>query len=203
MALMEPASGREDEFNDWYDLEHIPMMAGVPGIETAVRFVAVEGWPRYLAVYDLTEFGVLRSPGYRAVTGSAFTPWSRRNLSAVRGWQRLTFVEQSAGNALDSTCGALLLGTYSGSPDLRGAAEMLAGRPGVIQARAFRPGEETREGGALLVEARALASLPALSSLVEAPAAAACASLLSFSARYVRYTRGDPFRSFHHLESGR
>ena len=202
MALMEPASGREDEFNDWYDLEHIPMMAGVPGMATAVRFVAAEGWPRYLAAYDLTEFAVLRSPGYRAVTGSAFTPWSRRNLSAVRGWQRLTFVEQSPGRPIDPACGSLLLATFSGSPDLRAAAEMLADRPGVIQARAFGPGEETGEGAALLVEARALASLPPLSSLVEVPAAAACASLLSFSARYVRYTRGDPFGRFHHLESG-
>ena len=201
VALMEPSSSREDEFNDWYDLEHLPTMAAVPGIETAARFLAVEGWPRHLAIYDLAEFAVLRSPAYRALTGSGFTPWSRRNLGMVRGWQRLTFVQSSGGGTLDPRCGALLMATFSGTPDVRAAAAALAARPGVLQARAFGPGEETGEGAALVVEAGALAALPSLSALVEATTVADSAALLSFSARYVRYTRVDPFARFHDLES--
>ena len=48
------------------------------------RFVAVDGWPRYLAVYDLQDSAVLRSPAYRSMTGSGFTAWSRRNLAQIR-----------------------------------------------------------------------------------------------------------------------
>jgi hypothetical protein len=177
------------------------MMGRVPGIDSATRFVAVEGWPRHLAVYDLADFAVLRSPDYRAVTGSGFTPWSRRNLSAVKGWQRLTFVQLSGEATLDPRTGALLVAVFEGAPDLRPAAAAAAGRPGVVQARAFGPGEETNDGAALLVEARALAALPPLSALLELPGADRDASLLTFSARYVRATRADPFSRFHHLES--
>lgn len=37
MALMEPEAGTQDEFDDWYDLEHIPHTSGVAGILTAER----------------------------------------------------------------------------------------------------------------------------------------------------------------------
>ena len=202
MAIMEPPAGREDEFNDWYDLEHLPMMAAVPGIETATRFVAVDGWPRYLAVYDLADFAVLRGQAYRALTGSSFTPWSRRNLEAVRGWQRLTFIRRSGDSHLAADCGALLVAVFGGSPDLDPAAEAIADTPGVIQARAFGPGQETGEGAALLVESGGLAALPRLEAVLEPPAARCHAALLRFSARYVRYLRPNPLDRFHALESG-
>jgi hypothetical protein len=195
MAIMEPTAPMEEEFNDWYDLEHLPQMGAVPGIDTAVRFVAVDGWPRYLAVYDLEEFAVMRSAAYRAMTGSGFTAWSRRNLARVKGWQRLTFNQQFPGGAtIDADCGALLVYVFKGSPDLSSAAKQLSREPGVIQARAFGPGEETNEGAALLVEAGAAATLPDVSaSLVSSSAPV-------FSAAYVRYSRTDPVARFHSLE---
>ncbi|MDQ6744142.1 MAG: hypothetical protein M3Z97_14720 [Candidatus Dormibacteraeota bacterium] len=202
MAIMEPTAAREDEFNDWYDLEHLPQMSSVPGIDSATRFIAVEGWPRYLAVYDLAEFSVLRSPAYRARTGSGFTPWSRRNLAAVRGWQRSTFIRQSPGDSiLHADCQALLVWLFRGTPDLRAGAASVAGRPGVLQARAFGPGEESGEGAALLVESGALGSLPPLRELAACAALERHAALLQFSASYVRYGRGDPFGAFHGIES--
>ena len=199
MAIMEPLPERDEEFNDWYDLEHLPQMRSIPGIETATRFVAVDGWPRYLATYDLTEFAVLRSPAYKALTGSGFTPWSRRSLSAVRGWQRITFIQQSPGlAAMDSASGALLVCVFRGQPDLAGAAKAMSQRDGVIQARAFGPGEETNEGAALLVEAGALGALPGADAI---DPSTVDLSLMRFSARYVRYARPDPFAGFHALES--
>lgn len=195
MAIMEPTTTMEEEFNDWYDLEHLPQMGAVPGIDTAVRFVAVEGWPRYLAVYDLEEFAVMRSSAYRAMTGSGFTAWSRRNLSRVKGWQRLTFNQQAPGGAtIDPDSGALLVYVFKGSPDLSPAAKQLSREPGVIQARAFGPGEETNEGAALLVEAGAVATLPSV------PASLFSSSAPVFSAAYVRYSRTDPVARFHSLE---
>jgi hypothetical protein len=202
MAIMEPTAAREDEFNDWYDLEHLPQMSSVSGIDSATRFIAVEGWPRYLAVYDLAEFSVLRSPAYRERTGSGFTPWSRRNLAAVRGWRRSTFIRQSPGDSiLHADCQALLVCLFRGTPDLRAAAESIAGGPGILQARAFGPGEESGEGAALLVESGALGSLPPLGEVAACAALESHAALLQFSASYVRYGRGDPFGAFHGIES--
>ena len=201
MAIMEPVADREDEFNDWYDLEHLPQMGAIPGILSATRFVAVDGWPTYLAVYDLADFSVLRNPAYRALTGAGFTPWSRRNLSAVRGWQRLTFIQQPPGpSGLAAGCGALLVCVFRETPDLTPAAAAMSAKPGVIQARAFGPGDETHEGAALLIEAGAPASLPADAAL---DAGAVDLRLMRFSARYVRYARRDPFAGFHAIESGR
>ena len=188
IAIMEPTSAMEEEFNDWYDMEHLPQMRAVPGIDTAARFVAVVGWPRYLAVYDLQDFAVLRSPAYRSMTGSGFTAWSRRNLARVKGWQRLTFKQHPPGHAtIDANSGALLVYVFKGSPDLGPVA-------GVIQARAFGPGEETNDGAALLVEAGAVGTLPRL------PASLLSDSVPVFSAAYVRYTKIDPVARFHSLE---
>jgi hypothetical protein len=196
MAIMEPTAVMEEEFNDWYDLEHLPQMQAVPGIDTAARFVAVEGWPRYIAVYDLAEFAVLRSAAYRSMTGSGFTAWSRRQLARVKGWQRLTFKQDTPGGAtMHEGCGALQVCVFKGHPDLSDVVKGLSREAGVIQARSFGPGEETNDGAALLVEAGAAGTLPKTS-------AAALASVpgLVFSAAYVRYSRTDPVAKFHALE---
>ncbi len=89
VALMEPDQSMEEEFNDWYDLEHTPQMSGVEGILSASRWMCVEGWPRYMAAYDLEHVDVLKSDSYRGATGGHFTPWSRRILERVRGWRRI------------------------------------------------------------------------------------------------------------------
>lgn len=53
-----PAPGREDEYNEWYDGEHVPQMLAVPGFVRARRYV-VHGTPdappefRYLAIYEI------------------------------------------------------------------------------------------------------------------------------------------------------
>ena len=45
--------GMEDEFNAWYDTEHVPGLAAVPGTVRAQRFLVAGGSPRYHACYDL------------------------------------------------------------------------------------------------------------------------------------------------------
>ena len=51
-AAMESPAGVEEEFQDWYDTGHFPERAAREGVLTARRFIAVSGWPRYLAIYD-------------------------------------------------------------------------------------------------------------------------------------------------------
>ncbi|MFC0529945.1 hypothetical protein [Phytohabitans kaempferiae] len=49
-----PVPGREDEYNKWYDSEHVPEMLAVPGFVSAQRYVA-HGTPefRYLTIYEI------------------------------------------------------------------------------------------------------------------------------------------------------
>ncbi len=68
----------EEEFNDWYNTEHIPQREVIPGILSARRFIAVEGGPRYLAIYDLEHADVMVSPAYLNIVGEHETPWTGR-----------------------------------------------------------------------------------------------------------------------------
>ncbi|MBI3325793.1 MAG: hypothetical protein HYZ81_03710 [Nitrospinae bacterium] len=67
-----PASIEQD-FNDWYNKEHVPALAGVPGCFRARRFLAVEGEPKYMAVYELENPGVPNSAAWAKARDSAWT----------------------------------------------------------------------------------------------------------------------------------
>jgi hypothetical protein len=61
LVLTNAVKGRDDEFNRWYDNQHIPDALDVPGYVTAQRFhladVQMAGAPhsqwRYLAIYEI------------------------------------------------------------------------------------------------------------------------------------------------------
>ena len=56
-----------DEFDDWYDTEHIPERQRVPGFLSAQRWLAADGSPRSFALYDLSAVDVLQTAPYRAI----------------------------------------------------------------------------------------------------------------------------------------
>jgi hypothetical protein len=84
LVTMQPPPAFEEEFNAWYDSEHLPERLAVPGFETALRFVCLDGHPRYLAMYDLVRPEVLDSPEYLRVAFENSSPWTRRVLQRVR-----------------------------------------------------------------------------------------------------------------------
>lgn len=87
---------RDEEFNAWYNTEHIPtMMNRVPGFVTARRFRNVGSLippgsgktspsPQYVTLYDLSDDKVLDSEVIKKETNS---PWS----SWVRSWYSRRF----------------------------------------------------------------------------------------------------------------
>jgi hypothetical protein len=77
----------QDEFDEWYDTEHIPERMRIPGFINAVRWVGTKSARLSLALYDLESLDVLTKPEYRAVSPENFSPWSKRIL--VRQCQRL------------------------------------------------------------------------------------------------------------------
>ena len=68
----------EAELNRWYDDEHIAERMAIPGFLRARRFVAVEGAPKYLALYDVDSPAVLDSAAYRHAAGPGATALTRR-----------------------------------------------------------------------------------------------------------------------------
>ena len=79
LVLMQPPLNIDEEFNAWYDTEHVPERLAVPGVETAIRFASVDGTtPKYLAMYDLAAESVLDSAAYVRVAGENSSPWTKR-----------------------------------------------------------------------------------------------------------------------------
>jgi hypothetical protein len=63
------------DFNAWYDTEHMPGLAAVPGTVLARRHAARFGRPAYYATYDLETQETFGSPPWLKVRG---TDWSSR-----------------------------------------------------------------------------------------------------------------------------
>ena len=54
----------ENEFNRWYDEEHIQRLLDVPGILSAARYVAQRAGQKYLAMYELEDINVTRTSAF-------------------------------------------------------------------------------------------------------------------------------------------
>jgi hypothetical protein len=79
LVLMQPPVNIEEEFNAWYDNEHVPERSAVPGVLTAIRFSSISAAaPKYLAMYDLETESVLESDAYKRVAGENSSPWTKR-----------------------------------------------------------------------------------------------------------------------------
>lgn len=98
MVMMEPPPAIEEEFNAWYDTEHLPERLALPGFLSGVRYVCLDGYPRYMALYDLASESVLESDTYLSVSGSRFSPWTKRVTSRMPGY-RVAATQFSPGTA--------------------------------------------------------------------------------------------------------
>lgn len=76
------------EIARWYDTEHMPGLASVPGCIQARRLINHDAGPQSFACYDLTEPGVKESPPWLAVRG---TPWSDRTRPHFANTRRTLF----------------------------------------------------------------------------------------------------------------
>lgn len=78
----------EGDLNDWYDREHLPGLAAVPGTIRARRLRNLDGGPRYHSCYELVSAATLGSPPWLAVRGTA---WSDRVRPNFRNTKRTMF----------------------------------------------------------------------------------------------------------------
>ena len=68
VVMMEVDPAHEDEFNRWYNDEHLPERLEIPGYVSARRFKLEEGEGvlRYLCIWELEDGSPLQSEAYKA-----------------------------------------------------------------------------------------------------------------------------------------
>lgn len=153
-ASFDFSAAHEDEFHDWYDLEHIPERQRVPGFITCERWIGEENPKIAVATYDLETVEVLRSPAYLAIGGANLSVWSKRVTAMCQRIMRLEGEQVLPGDAVSpAAAGALLVASMNIDADVEHEFNewydtehlpQLAAVPGVLCARRYRGiGERT------------------------------------------------------------
>lgn len=75
------SNAAEDDFNAWYDTEHVPERLRTPGFINAQRWLGADDPKISIATYDLENLDVLQSPAYRAIGGANLSPWSKHTTA--------------------------------------------------------------------------------------------------------------------------
>jgi hypothetical protein len=61
--------GAAEEFNHWYNEEHMPAVLACPGFLSGSRYESTLGQPQYLAIYELESEDALSTPEMKKVRG--------------------------------------------------------------------------------------------------------------------------------------
>ena len=151
MAGFDCSNVAADEFNAWYDTEHIPERMAVKGFINAQRWVGADNPQLALATYDLEHVRVLEDPAYTMRKGEGRSPWSRRIGSKARLFVRIVGEQLLPGTeAGPDAAGGLLMVAFNVQPaadaDFKAWSDQehlpaLAKVPGVLSARRFRATE--------------------------------------------------------------
>ncbi|MBI3965605.1 MAG: hypothetical protein HY329_08220 [Chloroflexi bacterium] len=152
LAMMDAPEGDEDDFNRWYNTEHMPERRALPGFLETRRWIAIEGQPKYVALYDLETPEVVRSEAYRNVNyGTGESEWTKRMLPRVRNMLRNVYEQIGPGaqspQPYPREAGALLLNLMNVPEELEEEYNawydtehlpLLTAVPGCLRARRFR-----------------------------------------------------------------
>jgi hypothetical protein len=87
LVLNDITESAEEEFNRWYQEQHVPERLAVPGFSSARRYRAVDGQPAYMAVYECDSIDVFASAAYQARLANP-TDWTRKVMPGFRNMLR-------------------------------------------------------------------------------------------------------------------
>lgn len=135
----------EEEFNRWFNNEHMEERARIPGWEDCRRYVALEGGQKYLNLYETEGLGALTSEAYKTALANQ-TDWSKGMMAQFQNMERaVVTVTASAGVGHGSLIKFLSLGnTDNLTEDLRNAIAgkllpALVADPTVLSAHLLQP----------------------------------------------------------------
>ena len=72
----------EDEYNRWYNEEHIPERLSIPGVLSAARYEARQGGPKHLAAYELDQPETYNTDIWQRLLANP-TEWSKKMSPTV------------------------------------------------------------------------------------------------------------------------
>lgn len=78
----------EEDFNLWYDREHVAERVAIDGFVEARRYQAVDANPKYFATYTTNKFEDLSSPAYQRALANQ-TQWSNTNIARFKDMIRV------------------------------------------------------------------------------------------------------------------
>ena len=124
MTSMDIDAVHEQEFNQWYDREHLAERVAIEGFVEARRYVAVNAAPKYLGLYSTRTFDVLDSDAYRTALANQ-TKWSLTNIGRFRNMLRsVARITVSRGQGRGAALGLVRIRPPAdGADKLRGAIE--------------------------------------------------------------------------------
>jgi hypothetical protein len=141
-------NAHEDDFHDWYDLEHVPERQRVPGFGACDRWISVSNPKQAVASYELDSLDVLQSAPYRAIGGANLSVWSKRVTAMCTRLLRLEGEQTLPGDqAAPSGAGGLLVNAMNVDPAHESEFNewydhehipALSAVPGTLCARRFR-----------------------------------------------------------------
>ena len=146
----------EEEFNDWYDTEHVPERSRVPGFGRIERWIGADNPKISIATYDLESPDVLRSEAYRKIGGANLSPWSKRLTAKAKRICRFEAEQLPPGDrAAPEGAGGLLVVAMNVAPEAETEFNAwydeehvpgLSGVPGCLSARRYRITDASSEG---------------------------------------------------------
>ena len=80
---------KEEDFNRWYNEEHLAELLSVPGVLNAARYEAVMRGPKHLACYELESPAVVETAAF---TSRPRTEWGQRASSSIIGTNTISNV---------------------------------------------------------------------------------------------------------------
>ena len=99
----------EQDFNLWYDREHLAERVGIEGFLEARRWIAERAPTKYFCTYSTDRFEVLSSPAYKKVLASQ-TDWSKKHISRFQNFGRVVGrVTESRGQGRGAVLGVVRL----------------------------------------------------------------------------------------------
>ncbi|HLS17243.1 MAG TPA: hypothetical protein VK049_05350 [Paenalcaligenes sp.] len=129
----------EDDFNQWYEQEHMLERASIPGFVWARRYRALQSPRKYLALYRTEQLAVFDSPAYQ----EAFThqtQWSVQNFERMHNTVRRVMVVTPTSQTV-GTGSAVALVALSDEAQALAAAQWMQGQSftGVVSTRILNP----------------------------------------------------------------
>jgi len=118
IAGFDYSGAHEDEFHDWYDLEHLPERQRIPGFGECARWLGFHNPKQALATYDLESIGVLASPAYRAISRENLSVWSKRVVARCQRLIRFEGDQINPGTAtVPAGSGGILINAMDVAPE--------------------------------------------------------------------------------------